>query len=175
MPKPHSKKPAKRKPTPATKRTVDDPRVALILAAVDRGEQSDRAHADDPDNGCQRSMASKIVDRWANCPERFHDERGWEPEAIRAFVLAYALNCPDNVLEEACCEARECIEWCEWWDAEGYDEANRPPAKPDLDDTDRRWLAAGRALRSHVPDLYATMLALMQRSAEDPPTATVQP
>src|SRR5690606_5217797 len=70
-------------------RTVNDPRVAIIIAALDRAAESDRLHP----GGLFGTVASSIVDGWINCPERFvYDDNGWTDDGIRAFVLAYALN-----------------------------------------------------------------------------------
>lgn len=98
-------------------RTPSDPRIVLIMSALDRADQSDQIDGTEID--LLATVAGSIVDAWGGCPERWYGEHGWTVDGIRAFVLAYALNCPDDELDDAADEARERIKWTEWYDAPG--------------------------------------------------------
>lgn len=98
-------------------RDVNDPRVVMIVAALDRAEQCDGLDGTEID--LLATVAGSIVDAWGSCPERWYGEHGWTIAGIRAFVLAYATNCPDDELDDAADEARKQIAWAEWYDAPG--------------------------------------------------------
>ena len=54
------------------------------------------------------TLASSIVDDWISCPERWALlENEWTNEGIRAFTLAYLLNCPEDELDTALETVRE--------------------------------------------------------------------
>lgn len=85
-------------------RNLDDSRIATIIDALDHAERI----------GWLDTLASKIVDEWIACPERWAlRDHGWTSEGIRAFVVAYLLHCPDNDLDEAVETARETIVFAE--------------------------------------------------------------
>jgi hypothetical protein len=61
------------------------------------------------------------------CGDTIDPLRDWPADAARAVVLAYAINAPEDVLEDMAHAGDRQVEWCEWWDREGYDESQRVP------------------------------------------------
>jgi hypothetical protein len=100
-------------------RDINDPRVALVMRAIDRAIAS-------PDNSLPSLVAGALLDYpWSIAGDsRFtYDGSEWTPGQMRAVVLAYACVCPEVEIDELAEEAREKLEWCEWWDREGRTEA----------------------------------------------------
>jgi hypothetical protein len=94
-------------------RDSNDPRVALIIRALDRAAESR-----DGGSGSQTAInvvGSMIIERGNNC-EQF---LGWDVSAVRAVVLAYAQHSPEWMLDAMAQMAIDQHAWCVWWDAPG--------------------------------------------------------
>lgn len=93
-------------------RNVNDSRVALVAKTLDRALAS-------PHN-IIREVGSAIFTR-GECAEDFSVAGVWSAEAVRSVVMAFAIHAPDRFLDDMAKAAKAELEWCEWWDAEGYD------------------------------------------------------
>lgn len=76
-------------------RSTNHPEIRAIVRTLDRAEQSDRLY----NGGAVRTSAAMILS-FGEDGERFAlpKRERWQPEAVRAVVMAFALNAPDDEL-----------------------------------------------------------------------------
>jgi hypothetical protein len=93
-------------------RDLNDIRVALVVRALDRALASPHT--------VMAGVAGQIVTR-GSCCEDFEIPHRWkDAQAVRAVVMAYALNAPDEFLDDMAEQAIRQHRWIEWWDTEGH-------------------------------------------------------
>jgi hypothetical protein len=94
-------------------RDINDLRVALVIRALDRAVESPDANSS---TGAVIDVVGSVIITLGNNCERF---LGWDAGGVRAVVLAYAQNAPDEELDAMAKMAIDQHEWCVWWDAPG--------------------------------------------------------
>ena len=110
-------------------RTENDRRVRKVMAAVARITAS--PHLRDRNAGVLDTAFEKIYMFGDSCA-RF-DGDNWTPEAVRAIVLAIALNAPSKALDQLVVAAERAREFVEYWDERGWIEVETHEGDP------RRW------------------------------------
>ena len=115
-------------------RSAADPRVVRIMAALDRAAAS-------PDRSALTLVAGTII----TLGDTTFPLEGWNPDGARAIVLAYALNAPERGVDAMAEVADAKLEWCEWWDREGWAQSGAEGALVARAKTSR-----GHALRQTV-------------------------